>query len=76
MSRRVEQARAEVAELESQCAIAFDRGTRARGALDVMSQCWEYHRLSEKRREARERLALCLRLDAEPVNDNHHEGAA
>ncbi len=75
MSRRVEQARAEVAELESQCAIAFDRGTACRG-VEAIQHAWEYHRLSEKRREARERLALCLRLDAEPVNDNHHEGAA
>jgi hypothetical protein len=82
-SWRTTKAREELAELEAQCRIQYDRGnfvpTREGETIHHIWVHWEYHRLSEKRREARERLWLCEKLDREgaeqPANDNERSTA-
>jgi len=56
----------ELATLETKCRDAFDRGSASRG-IESIQWSWEYHRLSELRREARGRLAAYRAQ--QPAND-------
>jgi hypothetical protein len=67
-------AKAELQKLEVQCAQAFEAGsifhpTREGDAQHLVWMCWEYHRLSEARREARERIQLHEMRLQRPAND-------
>lgn len=67
-------AKADLVRLDQQCADAFKAGSEFRPCLegDVQHLYWtciEYHRLSELRREARERVQMHeLRME-KPAND-------
>jgi hypothetical protein len=62
-------ARGEVAKLDKECREAFRAGSEAEG-LHTIQLCWEFHRLHQLRKEARERLRHWeLAVHGEPSND-------